>query len=60
VVERWIENRYWQYFCGEEYFRHEMPIHPSQMTRFRERIGAQGCEFMLVLTVLAGLATKTV
>lgn len=60
VVERWIENPYWQYFCGEEYFRHEMPIHPSQMTRFRERIGAQGCEFMLGLTVLAGVDTKTV
>jgi len=60
VVERWVENPYWQYFCGEEYFRHEMPIHPSQMTRFRERIGEDGCEFMLGLTVVAGIATKTV
>ncbi len=60
VVERWVENPYWQYFCGEEYFRHEMPINPSQMTRFRDRIGEDGCEFMLSLTVLAGIATKTV
>ena len=60
VVERWVENPYWQYFCGEEYFRHEMPIDPSQMTRFRDRIGETGCEFMLGLTVLAGIATKTV
>ena len=60
VVERWVENPYWQHFCGEEYFRHEMPINPSQMTRFRDRIGEDGCEFMLGLTVLAGLATKTV
>lgn len=37
-----------------------MPMHPSQMTHFRERIGAEGCEFMLKLTVLAGLATKSV
>ncbi|SDX90867.1 transposase, IS5 family [Nitrosomonas sp. Nm33] len=29
VVERWVENPYWQYFCGEEYFRHELPIDPS-------------------------------
>ena len=56
VVERWVENPYWQYFCGEEYFRHEMPIDPSQMTRFRDRIGETGCEFMLGLTVLAGIA----
>ncbi|NDU91650.1 MAG: IS5 family transposase [Ferrovum sp.] len=60
VVERWVENPYWQYFCGEEYFRHEMPINPSQMTRFRDRIGEAGCEFMLGTTVLAGIETKTV
>jgi IS5 family transposase len=60
VVDRWVENPYWQHFCGEEYFRHEMPINPSQMTRFRERIGKEGCEFMLGLTVVAGINTQTV
>ncbi|BCT69125.1 IS5 family transposase [Nitrosospira sp. NRS527] len=60
VVARWVENPYWQHLCGEEYFRHEMPINPSQMTRFRERIGKEGCEFMLGLTVVAGINTKTV
>ncbi len=60
VVARLVENPYWQYFCGEEYFRHEMPIDPSQMTRFRDRIGADGCEFMLALTVKSGVVTKTV
>ena len=57
VVAHWVENPYWQHFCGEEYFRHEMPINPSQMTRFRDRIGEDGCEFMLGLT---GVATQTV
>ena len=60
VVERWVENPYWQHFCGEEYFRHEMPIDPSQMIRFRDRIGEDGCEFMLGLTVRTGLETGTV
>lgn len=60
VVARWVENPYWQYFCGEEYFRHTLPIDPSQMTRFRHRIGETGCEFMLGLTVRAGLATRAV
>ena len=41
---RWIENPYWQHFCGEEYFQHQMPIDPSSMTRFRNRIGKSGCE----------------
>jgi IS5 family transposase len=60
VVARWVENPYWQYFCGEPYFRHTLPIDPSQMTRFRSRIGGAGCEFMLALTIRAGLATKAV
>ena len=60
MVARWVENPYWQHFCGEEYFRHTLPIDPSQMTRFRHRIGEEGCEFMLGLTVQAGLETRTV
>jgi IS5 family transposase len=60
VVARWVENPYWQYFCGEEYFTHRLPIDPSQMTRFRARIGAEGCELMLKQTVQTGLATRTV
>ena len=60
VVNSWIENPYWQYFCGEEYFRHELPIDPSQMTRFRTRLGAAGCEQLLKLSISAGLATQAV
>ena len=22
--DRWIENRYFQFFCGEEYFQHRL------------------------------------
>ena len=33
VVERFLENPYWQYFCGFEYFQHEFPLDP---TRFSE------------------------
>ena len=60
VVASWVENPYWQYFCGEQYFRHDLPIDPSLMTGFRKRIGQAGCEFILGLTLSAGLATKTV
>jgi IS5 family transposase len=60
VVATWVENPYWQYFCGEQYFRHELPIDPSLMTGFRKRIGEAGCEFILGLTLSAGLATQTV
>jgi IS5 family transposase len=55
VTARWVENPYWQYFRGEEYFQHAAPIDPSQMTRFRRGIGQAGCDLMLKLTVEAGL-----
>jgi len=60
VVQRWVENPYWQYFCGEEYFQHELPIDPSSMSRFRSRIGESGCEKILQGTVKAGVRSKTV
>ena len=60
VVAVWVENPYWQHFCGEQYFRHDLPIDPSLMTGFRKRIGESGCEAILGLTVTAGLATSTV
>jgi transposase, IS5 family len=60
LVGAWPENPYWQYFCGEQYFRHDLPIDPSLMTLFRHRIGAEGCEFILGLTVQTGLATQTI
>lgn len=47
LIERFIENPYWQYFCGFEYFQHTFPIDPSSMTRFRQRIGRVGAEELL-------------
>jgi len=60
VVRRWIENPYWQYFCGATYFEHQLPIDPSSMTRFRRRIGEPGCELILQATVSTGLKSKTI
>ena len=60
VVRRWVENPYYQYFCGEEYFRHQFPIDPSSLSRWRRRIGEQGAELILKLTIPAGLKTKAV
>jgi len=47
VVERLLENPYWQYFCGFEYFQHELPLDSSSLTRFRKRIGHSGAEELL-------------
>lgn len=51
VVERWCENPYWQHFSGERYFRHELPCDPSSLVRWRQRIGEEGCEWLLTHTI---------
>ena len=47
AVAQWVENAYWQLFCGEEYFQHELPIDPSSMTRWRNRLKSEGLETLL-------------
>ena len=51
VVERWKENPYWQYFCGEIYFQTQQPIEPSEFVHFRNRIGEKGIERLLKLSI---------
>jgi IS5 family transposase len=55
VVEGWIENPYWQYFCGGIFFEHGFPIDPSSMTRWRERLHGVGLEELLGETIRTGL-----
>lgn len=43
VCARWVENPYFQYFCGEVYFQHSFPIERSSMTHFRQRVGEEFC-----------------
>lgn len=51
AVEIWKENPYWQYFCGEVYFQHEVPFDPTELIKFRKRIGQEGAERILKLSV---------
>ena len=60
VVAQWLENPYWQYFCGTEYFQHQMPCHPTSLTYWRKRMGEAGCEWMLSVTIQAGVDSQTV
>lgn len=51
AVERWTENPYWQYFSGEEYFQWKYPCDPSELTKFRNRIGEQGIERIFSISI---------
>lgn len=60
LVERWVENPYWQYFCGKQYLRHDFPMDPSSMTKWRHRLGEKGCELLLQEMLTVGVKTKAV
>ncbi|MCA1634426.1 MAG: IS5 family transposase [Acidobacteria bacterium] len=51
VVEKYVENPYWQFFCGRTYFEHELPCHPTSLVRWRRRLGAAGVEKLLTETL---------
>ena len=51
VIERWVENPYRQYFCGEVYFRHEPPFNRTELIKFRKRIGEAGAELLLKISI---------
>jgi IS5 family transposase len=60
VVERWVENPYWQVFCGFDFLQLKVPIDPSSLVRWRRRIGQDGIEFLLQETIAAATRGKAV
>lgn len=51
VVSSWVENPYWQYFCGEKVFQHQLPCDPTTLVKWRQRVGAEGIERLLKETL---------
>ena len=60
VVAWWVENPYFQHFTGETFFQHTAPIHPSSLSRWRNRIGEEGAEWLLTKTIQAGRSAGVV
>ena len=52
-----MENPYFQHFTGETFFQHRLPLHPSSLSRWRNRIGEEGAEWLLTKTIEAGRAS---
>jgi IS5 family transposase len=55
LCERWVENPYYQLFCGEGFFQHKLPFDRSSMTHWRQRMG----EEKLVALLQESLAAAT-
>ena len=63
LCARWVENPYYQFFCGEVVFRHELPFDRSSLTRWRQRLGEERLaaliqESLRVAHATGALATK--
>jgi transposase len=60
VLAGWVENPYWQYLSGMEFFEYDLPIDPSSMSRWRSRVGEAGAGELLKETIEAGLRLKII
>ena len=47
----WVQNPYYQYFCGEGEFQWRFPCDPSDLVHFRKRIGKKGVEKILEISI---------
>lgn len=56
----WLENPYFQAFCGETHFQHRLPLDRSSMTKWRQRIGPGDLEVLLAETIKVAIKTKAV
>ena len=63
LCARWVENPYYQFFCGELSFCHKLPFDRSSLTRWRQRLGEEQLvaliqESLSVAHKTGALATK--
>ena len=52
VVEAWVQNPYYQAFCGMEHFQWQFPCASSELVHFRKRIGETGVEKIFKASVI--------
>ncbi len=57
LCARWVENPYYQLFCGEEFFQHELVLDRSSLTRWRQRMGEE--KLVALLQESLAVATRT-
>jgi len=60
VCAAWLENPYYQHFCGEVFFQHQLPLDRSSMSRWRARLGKDKLELLLAETLAAAQRAKAV
>lgn len=51
LVQRWVCNPYYQFFCGETEFQWSLPVDSSDLTYFRKRLGKDGVKKIFAQSV---------
>ena len=57
LCARWVENPYYQLFCGEEFFQHKLTFDRSSLTRWRQRMGEE--KLVALIQESLSVATRT-
>lgn len=57
LCARWIENPYFQFLCGEEFFQHELTFDRSSLTRWRQRMGEERIAVLLQESLAVAFST---
>src|SRR6202167_5000563 len=57
LCARWVENPYYQLFCGEEFFQHKATFDRSSLTRWRQRMGEEKLVALIQESLSAAMRT---
>jgi IS5 family transposase len=60
LCERWVENPYYQFFCGEEFFQHRLVFDRSSLTRWRQRMGEERLQALLQESLAVAAKTEAI
>jgi hypothetical protein len=60
LCERWVENPYYQFVCGEEFFQHRLAFDRSSLTRWRQRMGEDRLQALLQESLSAASKTEAI
>ena len=52
VVQLWVQNPYYQAFCGEVEFQWPFPCDPTDLIYFRQRVGVEGIEKIFAASIV--------
>ncbi|HTV38136.1 MAG TPA: IS5 family transposase, partial [Xanthobacteraceae bacterium] len=60
LCERWVENPYYQFFCGEAFFQHRLVFDRSSLTRWRQRMGEARLQALLQESLAVAAKTEAI